>query len=441
LELRRQIRRLEDLLLFVALQIEQARQQVREAQRIVDPHHERPQLLREPARHRERPIDQLLQTADVGVDLEGAREFVGLRRHRRPQHRVAARDRLGPRARQSLDDDVDAAGGHLRHLPNRRDRADLVQVIRMRLVVVAVLERQKEQAVAGQRPIDRFDRHRPVDRERLKRQRKDDGASKRQEGKLAGIRPRGFGRHDPSLRIARGRDLVKPPLRKQSCCRAAPAMVGFRVPAIALSFDLVTGGRIMAPWRQTLAVALFVVSIALPAAAQVQTGSITGTVTDASSAVLPGVTVTLTGEKLIGGAQTQVSDTTGAYRFDRLPPGAYTVKFELQGFKTVTRDDIRINAAFVATVNARLEVGSVNESITVTGDAPTVDTRSNVQQTVLNQDVLEGIPTGRDPWSNAKLVAGLSVSTYDVGGTQSYQQSNFSAHGSSTNDVSFNIDG
>jgi hypothetical protein len=175
--------------------------------------------------------------------------------------------------------------------------------------------------------------------------------------------------------------------------------------------------------------------------AQVQTGSITGNVTDASGAVLPGATVTLTGEKLIGGAATQVTDSTGAYRFDRLPPGAYVVKFELQGFRGFTRDDIRVNAAFVATVNAKLEVGSVSESITVTGESPTIDTKSNVQQTVLTQDVLEGVPSGRDPWSVAKLVAGLAVSTYDVGGTQSYQQSSFSAHGSSTADVSFNIDG
>src|SRR5207302_275910 len=142
-----------------------------------------------------------------------------------------------------------------------------------------------------------------------------------------------------------------------------------------------------------------------------------------------------------GGVQSQTTDTAGAYRFDRLPPGSYRVKFELQGFRSIDRDDIRISAAFVATVNGRLEVGSVNESITVTGESPTADTKSNVQQTVLNQELLEGVPTGRDPWSNAKLVAGLAVSTYDVGGTQSYQQSSFSAHGSSTSDVSFNIDG
>ena len=189
-------------------------------------------------------------------------------------------------------------------------------------------------------------------------------------------------------------------------------------------------------------VASILLLLAAPAAvAQVQTGSITGIITDTSNAVLPGVAVTLTGEKLIGGASTQITDATGTYRFDRLPPGGYTVKFELQGFKGATFDDIRVNAAFVATVNAKLEVGSVSESITVTGESPTVDTKSNLQQTIMNQEILEGIPTGRDPWSLAKLIPGVGVSTYDVGGTQSMQQSGMSAHGSNGSDVSFNIDG
>ncbi|HEX7827958.1 MAG TPA: TonB-dependent receptor, partial [Mycobacterium sp.] len=163
--------------------------------------------------------------------------------------------------------------------------------------------------------------------------------------------------------------------------------------------------------------------------------------TDASGAVLPGVTITLSGERLIGGDQTQVSDASGTYRFDRLVPGSNNVKFELQGFRTVERPDVRISAAFVATINGKMEVGSLSETITVTGESPTVDVRSNVQQTVMNQEILEGIPTGRDPWSLAKLIPGVQVATYDVGGTQSMQQSSMSAHGSSTNDVSYNIDG
>ena len=193
--------------------------------------------------------------------------------------------------------------------------------------------------------------------------------------------------------------------------------------------------------RRIFVLASLAMLLGAPLAQAQTTGSITGVVTDASGAVLPGATITLSGERLIGGPQTQVSDTSGTYRFDRLVPGNYNVKFELQGFRNVERPDVRISAAFVATINAKMEVGSVSETITVTGESPTVDVRSNVQQTVMNQEILEGIPTGRDPWSLAKLIPGVQVATYDVGGTQSMQQSSMSAHGSSTNDVSYNIDG
>src|SRR5262249_279684 len=198
--------------------------------------------------------------------------------------------------------------------------------------------------------------------------------------------------------------------------------------------------RQMKTVRRMLICAVCVLAAA-SASAQVQTGSIVGAATDASNAVMPGVTVSVSGDRLIGGVQTQVTDSSGAYRFDRLPPGAYSVKFELQGFKTVTRDGIQISASFVATVNAKMEVGSVSETITVTGESPTVDTRSNLQQTVMTQAILEGVPSGRDPWSVAKIIPGVQVSTYDVGGTQSFQQSNLSAHGSSTNHMSFNMRG
>ena len=193
--------------------------------------------------------------------------------------------------------------------------------------------------------------------------------------------------------------------------------------------------------RRIVLVCLCAVFAARGAQAQVQTGSIAGIVTDSSNAVMPGVTVTLAGDKLIGGAQVQTTDASGAYRFDRLPPGAYRLKFELQGFRSVDRSDLIVNASFVATVNVKLEVGNVSETITVTGESPTIDTKSNVQQTVMGQEILEGVPTGRDPWSVAKLIPGVQVATYDVGGTQSIQQSSMSSHGSNTSDVSYNIDG
>jgi hypothetical protein len=188
-------------------------------------------------------------------------------------------------------------------------------------------------------------------------------------------------------------------------------------------------------------VVLVCLLFAASAHAQVQTGSITGIVTDTSGAVLPGVLVTVSGDRLIEGQQTFTTDATGAYRFDRLPPGDYGVKFELAGFKTIEQSGVKISASFVATINPKLEVGSLEETITVTGQSPAVDVRSNVQQTVMNQEILEGVPTGRDPWSLAKIIPGVQVEKYDVGGTQSIQQSSLSSHGSNTNDVSYNIDG
>ena len=152
--------------------------------------------------------------------------------------------------------------------------------------------------------------------------------------------------------------------------------------------------------RRIFALASLAVLLGAPVAQAQTTGSITGIVTDGSGAVLPGVSITITGDRLIGGPQAQVSDASGAYRFDRLVPGSYHVKFELQGFRNVEQPDVRISAAFIATINAKMEVGSVSETITVTGESPTVDVRSNLQQTVMNQEILEGIPTGRDPWSN-----------------------------------------
>ena len=177
-----------------------------------------------------------------------------------------------------------------------------------------------------------------------------------------------------------------------------------------------------------------------PANAQ-STGTITGVVSDNTGGVMPGVSVTLSSESMIGGAQNQVTDARGVYRYDRLAPGAYKLVVELQGFKTMVREDIHVSANFTATVNLQLQVGQLEESITVTGASPTVDTKSDVQQTVMNQDLMERIPSGRDVWSLAKLIPGMNGSTYDVGGTQGMQATLLSSHGSTTSDQTFAIDG
>src|SRR5262245_35979592 len=111
------------------------------------------------------------------------------------------------------------------------------------------------------------------------------------------------------------------------------------------------------------------------AAAQVSTGEVFGKATDGTGAVLPGVTVTLSGPALI---QPMVATTTetGAYRFPTIPIGTYSVNFELAGFKRYVRSDIIIQAGFNAEVNAKLEISTVQETVTVTGESPVVDTKS-----------------------------------------------------------------
>ncbi len=176
-----------------------------------------------------------------------------------------------------------------------------------------------------------------------------------------------------------------------------------------------------------------------PTSAQLLTGAITGTVSDNTGAVMPGVTITVAGANLIGGAQTQVTQGNGEYRFNNLPPGDYDLAFELAGFRGLERKGIHISAGLVATINVSLEVGAIEERVVVTGESPTVDTKSNVQQTVMGQDVMESVPTGRDVWSLAKIIPGVTVATYDVGGTQGMQQSGMSARGS--RDQNFTVDG
>jgi Carboxypeptidase regulatory-like domain len=182
-----------------------------------------------------------------------------------------------------------------------------------------------------------------------------------------------------------------------------------------------------------LAASLFVMSA--PGLAQTLTGSITGQVVDAQGAALAGVKVTATSGALIGGAQSAVTTSAGAYTFNLLPPGAYEVKFEMQGFKSASRTGIEINAAFVATINVALEVGAMSETVTITSESPVIDIKSNIQQTVLDQKLLENLPSGRDPWAVGRIVPGMQMGKFDVGGSNGMQQTGFTIHGSVANTI------
>ncbi len=173
-----------------------------------------------------------------------------------------------------------------------------------------------------------------------------------------------------------------------------------------------------------------------------QTGSaIAGVVRDASGAVLPGVTVDAASAALIEGSRSAVTDSAGSYRIENLRPGEYNITFTLTGFRTVKRDGIRLPASFTASVNAELAVGQLEESITVTGASPLVDVRGSVSQSVMSRERLDTIPTGKDPFAVGQLIAGVTTSTPDVGGTQVMQQPTLQVHGSSNNDNVFMVDG
>src|SRR2546422_4754214 len=156
-------------------------------------------------------------------------------------------------------------------------------------------------------------------------------------------------------------------------------------------------------------------AIALPAAAQELRGRITGLVTDNTGAVLPGVTVTAAGPALIQ-AQTTVTGADGTYRYPALPPGLYTVTFELAGFQTLKREEIRLGLNQTLSVDAQLQLSSLQETVTITGESPTVDVKSTTVGTNFTKELLQDIPNARDIWAAMAQAPGFQMNAYDVGG-------------------------
>ncbi|HKE83068.1 MAG TPA: carboxypeptidase regulatory-like domain-containing protein [Vicinamibacterales bacterium] len=135
--------------------------------------------------------------------------------------------------------------------------------------------------------------------------------------------------------------------------------------------------------------------------------SIAGVVKDASGAVLPGVTVEASSPALIEKVRSVTTDGSGQYRIVDLRPGTYTVTFTLTGFTVVKREGIELTGSFNATINADLRVGGLQETITVTGESPIVDTQSVRRQTTLDHELLTSAPTARSWAATAVLIPGI----------------------------------
>src|SRR5918996_427282 len=192
---------------------------------------------------------------------------------------------------------------------------------------------------------------------------------------------------------------------------------------------------------QRVGLAILLIALLAPAAIAQQTGTIAGAVRDAQAGVLPGVTITVRSDALVTGSQVVVTGEAGAYQFVTLPPGTYSITYELAGFTPLRREGIVVQVARTTRLDVELSVGALQETVTVSGGSPVVDTSSTVTQTNINKDLYEAIPTGRNPWTMAGLVPGVVTGRLDVGGTEGAQQYNIEAFGSADSQKSFSIDG
>jgi carboxypeptidase family protein len=169
-------------------------------------------------------------------------------------------------------------------------------------------------------------------------------------------------------------------------------------------------------------------TIAAPAMAQIDQGRLTGTVTDAQGAVLPGVTVTAKSPSLMG-VRTTVTEGDGKYSIASLPSGPYELTFELSGFQTFKRPGVILAIGQILTIDGQLQVASLQESVTVTGASPVVDMQSTKVGTDFTTDKLVGVPTATDVWAVLGQASGVRMTGYDVGGSHKSQQTGYESFG------------
>jgi len=185
--------------------------------------------------------------------------------------------------------------------------------------------------------------------------------------------------------------------------------------------------------------AAFALTATVTGAAHAQaTGGIFGKATDSSDGVLPGVTVTVTGPALQA-PLVQVTQNSGAYQFPVVPVGTFTITFELSGFKKASRAGIVITSGFNAPIDMKMEVGAMTEEVTVTAAPPVVDTKKTTSGATFTAEILEKIPTARDPWQIINMTPGVQAGL-NVGGSSSGQQVGLASRGTASN-VQWNLEG
>jgi len=180
---------------------------------------------------------------------------------------------------------------------------------------------------------------------------------------------------------------------------------------------------------------VFAAILLLPTNAQAQ-AAIAGVVKDATGGALPGVTVEASSPALIERVRSVISDGAGQYRIIDLSPGTYDVTFTMAGFKPIKRAGLILQGNFTAPVNVELEVGNLNETVTVSGESPVVDVISNRATVVVNREMLDAIPTStRSLQARAYLIPGTMVTPVGSG------QTSMTIYGSAMADQVVMVDG
>ncbi len=175
---------------------------------------------------------------------------------------------------------------------------------------------------------------------------------------------------------------------------------------------------------------LFVLLLSYPLFAQVRTGNIYGKVVDDTGAPLPGVEVTLTGA--LTAPLSSVTSAAGLFRFLSLPPARdYVLKATLEGFKTAIKENIIIEVGANVEIILTLEVGGLSEEVMVVAETPVVDAKKVSVGMNITQDILQSIPTARDPWVLLQLAPALVIDRENIGGNESGHQSLFVSKGAS----------
>ena len=164
------------------------------------------------------------------------------------------------------------------------------------------------------------------------------------------------------------------------------------------------------------------------------TGSIRGTLSDADGQPVPGVTVTINSNALIGGTRTAFTNESGDFRFPSLPIGVYDAELTLQGFQTVHAHNVKVNSSTTAILNFTIKA-TATETISVIGESLMIDPTQSGFKTTFDSQMVSELPTQHQMWSLMQQAPGMSVDNFDEDGSRVI------AFGSNRQSNSWNIDG